>query len=280
MKSRKKSRVSSNTTPPAQCNQHQEGAFLSVANGQCLECEISWTSKIFLKIPFLFQMLLISLGVVIVAFVSIRFRPEEVLNQVKGKAMKLFMSMVLRVSAKAFSYLEGTTVTEEEEEGGGKSAADLAREERENKKKTQALIRNVRVKAKVLMTMMQLLGQFPAIFTTIAFPKVYLDITVSFGALVNFDLFTAMPFSCFYPSFNFYDDLLSSTVGPLIVMFVLFCVAIALSWRVRGDAEATLEIRDRTAGILLLVSYLVFSSVSTKLFQVRSQSIHFHQTPK
>ena len=226
-------------------------------------------------------MLLISLGVVIVAFVSIRFRPEEVLNQIKGKAMKLFMSMVLRVSAKAFAYLEDTAETEEEEEEGvEKSAADLAREERENKKKTQALIRNVRVKAKVLMTMMQLLGQFPAIFTTIAFPKVYLDITVSFGALVNFDLFTAMPFSCFYPSFNFYDDLLSSTVGPLIVMFVLFCVAIALSWRVRGDAEATLEIRDRTAAILLLVSYLVFSSVSTKLFQVRSQSMHFHQTPK
>ena len=188
--------------------------------------------------------------------------------------MKLFMSMVLCVSETLFAYLDGTTKTEEEKEIE-KSAADLAREERENKKKTQALIRNVRVKTKVLMTMMQLLGQFPAVFTTIAFPKVYLDITVSIGALVNFDLFTAMPFVCFYPAFNFYDDLLSSTVGPLLVMFILFCVGIVLSWRARGDADATLEIRDRTAGILLLVAYLVFSSVSTKLFQVRSRSMRF-----
>ena len=81
-------------------------------------------------------MLLVSLGVVIVAFISIQFRPEEVLNQIKGKAMKLFMSMVLRVSAKLFAYHDGTSQTEEEVGAIEKSAADLAREERENKKKT------------------------------------------------------------------------------------------------------------------------------------------------
>ena len=243
-----------------------------------MECTASALSKLFAAFPGSVQLLLIVLFITVCSFIFIRYKPEEAARAVREKLMKLVVHGLSKSATQAYKYIhaassrkmgEGTTKENE------KTPEQLEEEEALSKKKTQAFIRNVRVKAKVLMTMMQLLGQLPGIFVQIQFPAIFLSITVPFSVSVSFDLFSTIPFSCVYPGFGFYDALLLTTMGPLLMFVIIGGVGgtLYIHGRRTHDEERQQISKDRTAALVLLISFLVFTTSSTKIFQVRSISL-------
>lgn len=85
----------------------------------------------------------------------------------------------------------------------------------------------------------------------------------------NFDLGWVLSTGCIL-DFDFHDRLLTSTIGPLVVIALLGCTyAVAMR---RADESATPRamqvVRQKHMSMLLLVTFLVYSSVSAMIFRM------------
>lgn len=109
---------------------------------------------------------------------------------------------------------------------------------------------------------------FPLQFTVVAnvtYPEVYqrfLDIVNVF----NFDALWIPSAWCFV-NVDFYDRLLVSTTGPLVALAFLALTFTVAKKRSHGSENALETIRHKHMSMVLLVSFLVYSSVSAKVFQ-------------
>lgn len=68
--------------------------------------------------------------------------------------------------------------------------------------------------------------------------------------------------------FDFHDRLLVSTIGPLIALALLAGTFSVAKRRNRGSEPALERVRHKHMSMVLLVSFLVYSSVSATIFQV------------
>ncbi|CAN0242647.1 unnamed protein product, partial [Scytosiphon promiscuus] len=102
----------------------------------------------------------------------------------------------------------------------------------------------------------------------VTYPGVYQDFLSAID-IVNFDLGSVLAAGCMWSGIDFHDRLLISTLGPLVVAGFL-----AMTYRIAmlrngaaGNAAAAEKIRHKHQTALLFLTFLVYSSVSSMVFQ-------------
>ncbi|CAN0427320.1 unnamed protein product, partial [Hapterophycus canaliculatus] len=86
---------------------------------------------------------------------------------------------------------------------------------------------------------------------------------------VNFDLASALAAGCLWSDMDFHDRLLVSTLGPLAAVAIL-ATTYRISMHKSGATDDTTladSIRHKHQTALLLLTFLVYSSVSSTVFQ-------------
>ena len=98
------------------------------------------------------------------------------------------------------------------------------------------------------------------------YPEVY-DVFLGYVDTVNLDLGWMLSTGCFIKT-NFYVDLLVSTIGPLIVTFLVVVSYHVNSRRCPVDNdEARIRLRNRHGSVIFWVSFLLYTTVSSSIFQ-------------
>ncbi|CAN0174738.1 unnamed protein product [Ectocarpus sp. 4 AP-2014] len=130
------------------------------------------------------------------------------------------------------------------------------------------VLRAVPVQAlKIIVVVWQILTQFADAANT-TYPGVYQDF-ISAIDVVNLDLGSVLAAGCLWSDIDFHGRLLVSTIGPLVVVGSLaltYLIAVRRN-RASGNAAVVEKIRHRHQTALLLVTFLVYSSVSAIVFQ-------------
>ncbi|CAM9749701.1 unnamed protein product [Ectocarpus sp. 4 AP-2014] len=129
------------------------------------------------------------------------------------------------------------------------------------------VLRAVPVQAlKIIVVVWQISTQF-ADAADVTYPGVYQRFLRAIN-VINFDLGSVLAVGCVWPSIDFHDRLLLSTTGPLVgVGFLAMTYRVAMC-RQRTSEHAVLErIRHTHQKALLLLTFLVYSSVSSMVFQ-------------
>ncbi|CAN0250034.1 unnamed protein product [Scytosiphon promiscuus] len=120
---------------------------------------------------------------------------------------------------------------------------------------------------KIIVVVWQILIQF-ADAAQATYPGVYQDFLSAID-IVDFDLGSVLSAGCLWSNMDFHDRVLVNTLGPLVVVGLLgitYRIAIYRSSSAGGDAVVE-KIRYRHQTVLLLVTFLIYSSVSSTVFQ-------------
>lgn len=99
----------------------------------------------------------------------------------------------------------------------------------------------------------------------VTYPNVYQRFLDGVNIL-NFDALWIPSAGCII-DVDFHDSLLVSTIGPLLAVVFLAGTYIVATRRNRGSEAALQKVRQKHTSMLLLMSFLVYSSVSAKVFQ-------------
>ena len=100
----------------------------------------------------------------------------------------------------------------------------------------------------------------------VTFPDVYQRLLDAVDML-NFEVTWVLSAGCMF-SFDFHDKLLVVTLGPIVLLSLLgISYATAVS-RPCGSENALKNIRDKHVSVVLLITFLVYSSVSSIVFQM------------
>lgn len=109
------------------------------------------------------------------------------------------------------------------------------------------------------------LAQFASV-ANVVYPSVYQPFLEAVDHL-NFDLSLALSPGCMF-RFDFHDRLLLVTIGPLIAGGILGATYVIASWKSRsGSEEVRQHIRQKHTSAALLVTFFVYSNVSSVVFQ-------------
>eukprot|EP00903_Cladosiphon_okamuranus_P018351 g16883.t1 len=122
---------------------------------------------------------------------------------------------------------------------------------------------------KIIVVVWQILTQFADV-ASVTYPGAYRDFLSAID-VVNFDLGSALSAGCWWSNVDFHDRLLVNTLGPLVVVSLLgitYWIAMYRNNSITASGDAVVEqIRYRHQTVLLLVTFLVYSSVSSTVFQ-------------
>ena len=99
----------------------------------------------------------------------------------------------------------------------------------------------------------------------VTYPSVYQRFLDGVNIL-NFDVLWIPSAGCIVDT-DFHDRLLASTIGPLIVLALLAATYTIAKRRSSGSEAALQKIRHKHVSMVLLISFLVYSSVSGTVFQ-------------
>ena len=106
--------------------------------------------------------------------------------------------------------------------------------------------------------------QFTSV-ANVAFPRVYQRFLDGVNFL-NFDVLLIPSIGCIM-DVDFHDRLLVSTIGPLVSLTLLAATFSVARRRNRGSETALERVRHKHMSMVLLISFLVYSSVSATVFQ-------------
>ena len=98
----------------------------------------------------------------------------------------------------------------------------------------------------------------------VTYPDVYQTFLDGLN-VVNFDLSWILSAGCIV-DVDFHDRLLMSTIGPIIAVLFLGCTYAAAARIHRGDTQTLQNVRHKHVSLLLLLTFVVYSSVSSVLF--------------
>ncbi|CAM9358530.1 unnamed protein product [Ectocarpus sp. 13 AM-2016] len=121
---------------------------------------------------------------------------------------------------------------------------------------------------KIIVVVWQILIQF-ADAAGVTYPGAYQDFVRAID-VVNFDLGSVISAGCLWSDMDFHDRLLVNTLGPLVVVGLLgitYLVAMYRSSSAAGGDAVVEKIRYRHQTVLLLVTFLIYSSVSSTVFR-------------
>ncbi|CAM9436268.1 unnamed protein product, partial [Ectocarpus fasciculatus] len=125
---------------------------------------------------------------------------------------------------------------------------------------------SLRTKVKIMITFIQILSQMPSVFGAL-FPEGYLSFLDIFG-LFNLNIISFLSLGCVIES-NFYSQLLTATVGPLILVIL---VAFALLIKKRATRHSfnpyhMAEFRKDMLTAILMITFFIFSPTSITIFE-------------
>jgi hypothetical protein len=127
----------------------------------------------------------------------------------------------------------------------------------------------VKTKFKIILAFVQIINQIPFALD-VDFPQIYLKF-LDILWLFNLDFVEFVNFECIYKR-NFYDKLVESTLGPFIIMGLVVTVLfirqfIAFRLNNANPSYTYDQFRKESIFCALLLSFIVFSPVSIKVFQ-------------
>ncbi|CAN0196399.1 unnamed protein product [Ectocarpus sp. 12 AP-2014] len=120
---------------------------------------------------------------------------------------------------------------------------------------------------KIMIVVWQILTELASV-ATVSFPDAYeqfLDGT----AFLGFDFGWMLSAGCFV-DIDFHDRVVTSTVGPLVALAILGLTYIVARCRNRSCDQALQKVRWKHVSMALWVSFLVYSPVSSTIFQTFS----------
>lgn len=100
----------------------------------------------------------------------------------------------------------------------------------------------------------------------VTYPDVYQRFLDGVDVL-NFDLSWVLSVGCVL-DVDFHGRLLTSTIGPLIAMAILGITYVIALWRNRGSEDGLRSVRNKHVCMVLILTFLVYSSVSSAVFQM------------
>eukprot|EP00752_Nemacystus_decipiens_P013054 g11547.t1 len=116
---------------------------------------------------------------------------------------------------------------------------------------------------KIVIVAWQILTQFTAL-AGVTYPHYYQTFLDGLNVF-NFDLSWILSAGCIV-DMDFHDRLLMSTIGPIVAVIFLGCTYTA-AVRIHGGAIETLQnVRHKHVSLVLLLTFFVYSSVSSALF--------------
>lgn len=123
---------------------------------------------------------------------------------------------------------------------------------------------------KILVTFTQIVGSMPSVFL-VQFPPSFARL-LGMISLVSLSFLKAFSLDCIQTSINFHNELLFTTLAPLVIAAIIILVAVVR--RRVAIREATLQTEAKKAEAdqncvraLLILSYLVLPGVSTTIFR-------------
>ena len=132
---------------------------------------------------------------------------------------------------------------------------------RRNQKST--FLGKLTTKFKILASFFQILSQFENILQ-IRFPPIFEDFLRWVGTVLNLDALSLVKVGCIVET-NFYTRLLVMTITPLAISAGIFTFAALKQLCVHGE-ENKRRVVDRATGLFLVLTYMVFVSVSMTVF--------------
>ena len=120
---------------------------------------------------------------------------------------------------------------------------------------------------KILVVTWQILTQFSAI-ANVTYPDIYQKFLDGLD-IFNFDFSWILSAGCVM-DIDFHDKLLMVTITPIVSLAFLACTYTAASWKNRENYEVLVKIQDRHVSMVLLLTFLVYSNVSSVLFKAFS----------
>ncbi|CAN0402109.1 unnamed protein product [Ectocarpus sp. 12 AP-2014] len=119
---------------------------------------------------------------------------------------------------------------------------------------------------KIIIVVWQILTQFAAA-ANVTYPRVYQDFLSAID-VINVDLGSMISAGCLWSGIDFHDRVLVSTIGPLLAIGMLALTYLVALRRNATAGHAIVEkIRHKHVTVLLFVTFLVYSSVSSMVFQ-------------
>ena len=154
---------------------------------------------------------------------------------------------------------------EDDAEGKGKRRADTTSDDAqaERDQKSAELRRSLNTKFKIVLGIYQIQDALPWTIPTVSFPKAF-EALVAWTSFLEFNVVQILPMSCLLP-FNFFDKLLAMTVLPILLALLIFAIGAAVA--ACASAKHAREVRTQTFGWFLLLTFLVFPSVSATVLR-------------
>lgn len=117
---------------------------------------------------------------------------------------------------------------------------------------------------KIIIVAWQIITEFAAV-ANVTFPPYY-EAFLSAVKVFNLDLTQIVSWGCYLRT-NFYHRLLAITTVPLILGGLLLVTFWIAQRRYLSDANSMMEVRRRHLSVLILITFLVYSSASSTVFQ-------------
>lgn len=117
---------------------------------------------------------------------------------------------------------------------------------------------------KIVVVTWQILNQFSSV-ANVVYPGIYQDFLDGLD-FFNFDFSWIMSAGCIV-RIDFHDRLLLSTICPIVALAFLACTYTVASYVNRGKKDVLQRIDDKHMSMVLLLTFLVYSSVSSVLFK-------------
>ncbi|CAM9418346.1 unnamed protein product, partial [Ascophyllum nodosum] len=118
---------------------------------------------------------------------------------------------------------------------------------------------------KIIIVAWQIVTQFASV-ANVTFPDIYQRFLDNID-LLNFELSWIFSAGCVF-SLDFHDRLLIATIGPIIGLSLLGITYVSAAGRHRSCEMALSNVRDKHVSMVLLLTFLVYSSVSSMVFQM------------
>eukprot|EP00904_Undaria_pinnatifida_P004259 jgi/Undpi1/13834/HiC_scaffold_9.g03485.m1 len=117
---------------------------------------------------------------------------------------------------------------------------------------------------KIVIVAWQILTQFASV-ANVTYPGLYQDLLNGLDVF-NFDLGWVLSADCIF-DIDFHDRLLVSTISPITALLFLACTYATATHINHGKPESLQNIRNKHVSMVLLLTFLVYSSVSATLFK-------------
>jgi hypothetical protein len=152
----------------------------------------------------------------------------------------------------------------ETERRGATTSDDVTSTDEEEKESTWAETRrSLHTKFKIVIGVYQIQDALPWTLPLVSFPKAF-EALIAWTSFLEFNIIQILPIACLRP-FNFFDKLLAMTILPIVFSLLIFSFGELAA--MCATTKKAKSIRSTSFGAFLLLTFVVFPSVSTTVLR-------------